>query len=408
VEDLKKKDFSKLKFKSPTYQKKIIKKDESLPPIKEEENIKKVSLTKEEKIEYDKTKQEEYIREVSERINKLKQNYLPRINLDNYTKKYEHFNFMKNYISSIPLLIPPMYIVLSAKKFIEDITLFKYNPFDSPDFSMCHSIEEIAVILMSVSELFHFQFLDLAKEIQSYHFRDLDTKIYEFLKTKNDIPTTKVEYYIIRSFINKLILSLHTSEDFAFKDNSKILINTDFKKVIAEDVKNLSHIQKEKGKTFTSWTTFKDILLDFKQDGKIYKHISNQRLNEMIKKSLNINFSFEGIFASALKCYTPAIALDYFYALKAVIILGRLISVYVNAVEKPKIIDLYHIAVVSISTYENKYHIISQTARAIPKYEKGLSEETQAYYVNHLISGPQFMLLKMLEKCIPILAVENN
>jgi hypothetical protein len=166
----------------------------------------------------------------------------------------------------------------------------------------------------------------------------------------------------------------------------------------------MSQMQHEKGKTFLSWCSFKDILLDFKQDGRIYKHNNNNTLNDLIKKISHANFSFEGLLASALKCYTPSIALDYFYALKSIYILGRLISIYVQSTKKISVVDLYHIASSVLISYENKFHILSQVPRAVPKYEKGLSEETQAYFINHLITGPQYMLLKMIEKCLPIIA----
>jgi hypothetical protein len=257
------------------------------------------------------------------------------------------------------------------------------------------------IILKRLGELFNFPFVDLS-QAQNYHFRDLDAKLLEFLALHKNVKSLTLEGQILKNFINKLIISLHTSEEYAFKNNSRILIDMNFRRVVSSDLKLLAQMQNPKEKTFISWVNFRDAMLDIKQEGKIYKFDNIQSLNSKISDSYRRDFLLEGLFGAALKCYSPSIALSYFYTIKSVYILVRLLSIYIQLVAprtKKHYENIYYIAAAALLSYENKFHILAQVPRSPPKLKNNkLSEETQAYYINHLLAGPQFLLLKMLEK----------
>ena len=91
-------------------------------------------------------------------------------------------------------------------------------------------------------------------------------------------------------------------------------------------------------------------------------------------------------------------------------IISRMLSVYVtHGFNKNKSLeeianDIYVIASAGVMMYENKNYIYKQAPRSMPKYDKPISQETQMYILNHLLTGGQYYLLKMFEESLPSLA----
>ena len=62
--------------------------------------------------------------------------------------------------------------------------------------------------------------------------------------------------------------------------------------------------------------------------------------------------------------------------------------------------DLILIAKICSIIYQNTRLNQNTTGRQLPAYNEKISEITQMYYLNHTIVGPQFLLLKLMEKSI--------
>ena len=60
--------------------------------------------------------------------------------------------------------------------------------------------------------------------------------------------------------------------------------------------------------------------------------------------------------------------------------------------------DVSLIAKICSIIYQNTRLNQNTTGRQLPAYNDKISETTQMYYLNHTIVGPQFLLLKLLER----------
>ena len=304
----------------------------------------------------------------------------------------------------------------TAADLIREITNYSsYNPFDSPDINMHHDIAEMYVAILQLNKLFNHTFINFEVSNNSPIFGNLDTDVVNFLHDNADIPTSKIEYIMLKSFLSKLILSLMTATERAYKSNSSIYIDSTFKQAIANDILQLDRIQNVKnGKTYLSWKHFQEELFGMIFDDHIYKFIDYAQLNKHLEEAYTSDgFQIECLFANILKTFVPSIALNYFYVIKSIYILARLFGIYTyKQLYKEKSVeevmsDLKIIANSATIVFECKGQLMKSLIKTIPKLEnddKGLSKESQMYFLSHMFTGPQYYLLKQLEYVFPVLA----
>ena len=123
------------------------------------------------------------------------------------------------------------------------------------------------------------------------------------------------------------------------------------------------------------------------------------------------DLELEMILASSIKGMTPMFIYDYFSAMKSLYIGCSLINIYLNKVEnktinksvEEQINDIAVIAAVSTLIYQNTSLKQHGSTRQLPQYKDEIDEKTQMYYLNHTIYGPQFILMKIFEKALPVL-----
>ena len=309
------------------------------------------------------------------------------------------------------LLIPQRNLHrLTMNEYINAVTTFKYDSYDSPNVAIEHSIPEKVVITTRLNTIFSHEFIDPAKG--NFHFSDLDKQLLTFLHKHRNLGTIKLEYTMVKAFLCKLIIALNTSCELALRDNTKPTIGTDFKQAILPDIETMKKLQSNIGKTFKSWTTFLNTLLSIDSDNTIYVHNNNASLNDKLSLAFNNDFLTEHLLGNMLKCYLPSVAVDYFYAIKAIYIISRLTSVYIqkhlyfNKSLNAIVQDLYVIGASGIISYENKSFIFKQMPRTLPSYKNAITENTKMYILNHFFTGGQYYLLKMVERSIPVLV--NN
>ena len=301
---------------------------------------------------------------------------------------------------------------LDTNEYINNTTVFKYNAFDTPNMSMQHTIPEKVIYLKKLNQIFEHEFIN--NKSGDFHFNDLDKQIVTFLYKYKNYGTTKIEYGIIKSLMGKLIISLNTSCELALRDNTKSTLNTEFKQAVIRDIECMKYIQSTDGKLYTSWKTFLNSLFSLDSDKLIYVHNNYKSLNNKLKIAYDSDFLTENLLANMLKCYLPSIAINYFYVIKSIYLIARLLSIYIQ--EKKYIEnndfkefddivnDIYTIGTIGTILYENKVFILKQIPRSLPRYDKQISEQTQMYILNHLLTGGQYYILKMLEESLPVVA----
>ena len=301
---------------------------------------------------------------------------------------------------------------LDTNEYINNTTVFKYNAFDTPNMSMQHTIPEKVIYLKKLNQIFEHEFIN--NKSGDFHFNDLDKQIVTFLYKYKNYGTTKIEYGIIKSLMGKLIISLNTSCELALRDNTKSTLNTEFKQAVIRDIECMKYIQSTDGKLYSSWKTFLNSLFSLDSDKLIYVHNNYKSLNNKLKIAYDSDFLTENLLANMLKCYLPSIAINYFYVIKSIYLIARLLSIYIQEKKYMKdndfkefddiVNDIYTIGTIGTILYENKVFILKQIPRSLPRYDKQISEQTQMYILNHLLTGGQYYILKMLEESLPVVA----
>ena len=328
----------------------------------------------------------------------------------NYTPGSEKFNIFKQYLLH-PLLVPKRCVTrMSLNEYINSITIFKYNCFDTPNVSMQHPIPEKVIFAERLNNVFNHKFIDVNSG--DFHFKDLDAQLLGYISGYQDKGTLSFEYKLIKSTLGKLILNLNSDVELALRDNTRPTLNSAFKQVIVRDIQQMKFIQDPNGKTFISWKAFLDTLLSLGSDKLIFVFDTYRNLNIKLDKAYNTDFLIENLLGNTLKCYLPSVALNYFYTIKSIYIIARLSSLYIqlqlfkNKSHEQVMNDLYTIAVAGVMIYENKSFIYKSASRTLPTYDKPLSNETKLYILNHLLTGGQYYILKMLEESLPVIAAD--
>ena len=330
-----------------------------------------------------------------------------KLDVIDYTPGSEKYNIFKHFVLD-NLFVPKRCTTrFNLNEYISSITTFSYNCFDSPNVSMQHPIPEKVIFMEKMNKIFNHKFVN--NQGGEFHFADLDIQLLEFISSHKNLGTLGFEYKFIKSSLGKLILNLNTDVELALRDVRPTL-NSTFKQVVIKDIQSMKHIQSENGKTFVSWKSFLDGLFGIGADKLIYVHDNYRNLNVKLEKAYSTDFLVENLCANMLKCYLPSIALNYFYAIKSIYIIARLVSIYIqlelfkNKTVEQVMNDLFAITVAGTITYENKSFIYKQTSRTLPTYNNELSNETKLYILNHLLTGGQYFILKMIEESIPVIA----
>ena len=327
-----------------------------------------------------------------------------------YTPGGEKYNLFKHYLLD-PLLVPKRCITkFNLNEYIASITIFNYNCFDTPNVQMQHSIPEKVIFTEKLNKLFDHQFV--SSKTGDFHFADLDAQLLNFISEHKDKGTLSFEYKLIKSALGKLILNLSTDVELALCDKTRPTINSAFKQVVVKDVQYMKHLQNINGKTAMSWKAFLDTFLNTGADNLIYVHDTYRNLNIKLEKAYSTDFLIENFLGNMLKCYLPSVALNYFYAIKTIYVIARMTSLYIqlglfkNKTQEQVMNDLFVIGAAGIIMYENKSFIYKQATRTLPSYDKPLSNETKLYILNHLLTGGQYFIIKMLEESLPSITTD--
>jgi hypothetical protein len=308
-----------------------------------------------------------------------------------------------------PSNIQPTIMQLSARDYIRHITIYpSYDPYDSPDPNRPHSIAEKAHYLLRLNALLDDRVFDYT----TLDFADIDGNICKYLG--REMPhTTILETLIVKNFAMRLAVLLCTSTEMAFRDNDNSRIDAKFRKVIARDYAEVAAACGARdNKAYVSWETFCNALTNIRDENLIYRFDGYDRLSLQLDQAYDVDFMMENLLGTMMKSMFPSIALDYFYAMKSIYILGRLLSLYVkrdrraDATLESITEELYTIAVAAITCYENKQMLYKQLVRKSPQYNKGtIHHHTEAYLFHHYAVGGQYYMLKTMEQAIPLLAM---
>lgn len=279
---------------------------------------------------------------------------------------------------------------IMTNKFISEYDIYGYNWSNGPNSALMIEIPTQLVLVHKLNRLFNFKFLQESEV--SIKFNNLDKMVCTFIK-QNQIPTYKLPYDILKSMLKKTLVASLTNVEQAFRSD-KIWISPSFKKFVLEDIIIMESLS---DKLKTSFKIFHTELLKTK-NAKVF---NNTKILDYLVHTIP-DFELEEILASSIKCMTPCFILDYFNAIKSFYLFASLLNIYMNKIAKKEIKyqqeDVSLIAKICSIIYQNTRLNQNTTGRQLPAYNDKISETTQMYYLNHTIVGPQFLLLKLLER----------
>lgn len=279
---------------------------------------------------------------------------------------------------------------ININNYINHYDLYKYQWANGPNSNLIIEIPQQLVYVHKLNKLFDFQFIQQTDV--SIKFNDLDRMVCAFIK-QNPCDTYKLTYDVLKCMMKKILVVSLSNVEMAFRSD-KIWLSPSFKKFALNDIIIMQSLS---GKLKNSFKIFTDELFKTK-DCRIF---NNTKILDKLVHTID-DYELEEVLANSIKCMTPCFILDYFNAIKSLYIYCGLLNIYMNKVSKKELIlskvDLELIGKISSIIYQNTRLYQNTTGRQLPMFENKISEETQMYYLNHTIVGPQFLLLKMLEK----------
>lgn len=382
------------------------------------ENTKKYKLSGESVVENNndnidvsnmsKSKMKTLLKKQSEQINK-EANEIK--NKGDYLPDYEYINinckFFNNYLK--PTL--PIDNDMNIEKILRYWTPYKYSPYNDLKTNYIKRVGERVVLISLLNDIFNKNFFTYVSN-KNYRFDSLNFELLKYIGSvpNNDKIPTKFEHVFIKTMLMKLIICMVSDVERCFtKETTQI--NNYFKLAVKNNLNEFAYLLKTDNIISMSWNVFEKSLFMSEFNTSIYKFSTAEELkNKLIEAYNSDEFLIEQLAANILKTFIPTIAFSYFSVIKNVYIIGRLLSIYINKQlyknkNKQQIeTDLYVIAAVLTTEYETNY-IANVNVRTAPMVNgKQLTKQTEMYYINHLIAGPQYLILKMLENALPTLA----
>ena len=193
--------------------------------------------------ENDKTKEDEFKKmsdELKERARELEHSINNNINNDvNETHTEDEIDLCNKY------LFYAMYLPrkLSMIELITAMTNMKYDPYDSPDMLLLHTIPEIIIYVNRFNKLFETNIR--IEENGQLNFKNIDNDLSNFV-SKNCVQCSQLSSIILTSTFIKFIMCLYTTTDLAFHENKYMVVDKLYQRAILKDVVNLRNMNKDK------------------------------------------------------------------------------------------------------------------------------------------------------------------
>lgn len=301
---------------------------------------------------------------------------------------------------------------ISTDEFIQKVSFYPdFKCFQAPPENLLHSPDEILVICHDLNELFQFNFLDIHST--DFQFNEIPSRILKFTNKYTDLKTTAFEENFLKAIYSKIEILLNTNVETAFRSNS-IKVTNDFWTAFGGYLKEMEQIQGRQEKLRASWNEFIVALFSMRVKNQIYRHVSYSNLNEMLNTCYQPDgfLLIEQLVGNSLKCYFPTIIRSYFFMIRSVYMMARMVAIYSFLKlhkDKPKEQvrkELYEIGAICTIAYETKYHMWKSEERAPIHGLKNeeISPQVQEYARNHVINGGQYFLLKSIETSLPVIA----
>ena len=288
---------------------------------------------------------------------------------------------------------------ISTDQYISEICDMKYSTKNQPNESTINDPAKQLVFINRLSKRLGYNFLK--STTLQLKFNCLEEAVCMYIK-QQQFKDYHYAYVMLKELLKKLIVVSLSDVEGAFR-SEHVWIKNEFIKMIRKDIIMLQALPPKLKK---SWNIFVKELCKI-NDANVFGDIS--KIDYVIH--INDDFVIESILAQTIKCMTPCFILNYFEIIKCFYLATAMIDGWFGRVEQSKKSDskqtnqdwyqeLRDIILTIGFIYENTRLNENSTARSLPFSVDKPSEELQMYYLNHTVVGPQFMILKGLQKYI--------
>ena len=288
---------------------------------------------------------------------------------------------------------------ISTDDYVAETCNMKYSTKNQPNESSINDPAKQLVFINRLSKRLKYNFLK--STTMQLKFNCLEETICMYIK-QQQFKDYKYAYIMLKELLKKLIIVSLSDVEGAFR-SEHVWIKNEFVKMIRKDIIMLQSLPPKLKK---SWNIFIKELCKI-NDANVFNDLS--KIDYVIH--VNDDFVIESILAQTIKCMTPCFILNYYEIVKCFYLATAMIDGWFGRVEESKkqgqkvpnqewYQELRDIILTVGFIYENTRLNENSTARSLPFSVDKPSEELQMYYLNHTVVGPQFMILKALQKYI--------
>ena len=286
------------------------------------------------------------------------------------------------------------------------------------DYSNMHSLPDMLVVVHNLNRLFKHKFMNLTDS--SFQFSAILKNTLSFLEKNIGVECSRGEGSIIRSFIGKCVVLLNTQAEDALRIPGANNVHTTLIQTLTPDIEAMKKsIARAGSRLNVSWLSFVNGLLSTDNKNSIFRFAGYKLLNDRLIACYGGNPQvarwfglMEHFFGTMLKSYIPSVICDYFYAVRSIFIVVRMITIYqTRELYRDKTADevatdLRMIGMLGTIIYESLFNSLRTLARSFPRMndEKTISPQLQQYIHVHMICGGQYHFMRSFEKSIPVLA----
>ena len=344
------------------------------------------------------------------------------------TETYAEFYRLLN----VPLYIPSECVKIESQtspdnidrkyitmdSYVQEILGFEsYSWQQLPPESMCHDLSDMLLITKRMNKIFKYQFGDV--EGTNFRVEPLTENCISFLHKYANLDDLTLEHTFIVIMLGKLEILLNTNINVWLKSDI-ITVTDDVLKAFKPDIQDMIGIQSQDQlhHISKSWNTFVTALFNLTTHRNLCFNIKTQGyeiLNQFLYNSYcydngsgAVNYQMEELIGNTLKMYSNSVIQSFFYAIRTLYIMIRLVSIYIQGGFKSETVetiaeDLLTIASFAVILYEHKFRQSKAVMRTPSKVSGGkeLSANAQLFIDNYLICGGQYFLLKAVEKALP-------
>lgn len=309
---------------------------------------------------------------------------------------------------------------VTIDSFVQEIARFpSYSWKNLPSDQILLSLTDSFIVCKKMNQIFSHEFGNTKGT--GFRLDELAPNCFKFLSKYSSLSDLNFEHRFLVTILGKIEVLLNTNINICWKSDL-ITVSDEIFKVFHPEINAMEAIQSP-GKLHhvaKSWFTFVSALFNLRERKNFCFDIKQQGyeiLNEFLRNSYCynldppvVNYQMEELVGNTLKMYSNIVVQCFFFMIRSLYIMLRLVSIYIQkfmrSTRQEIAEDIHYIALFAVLIYEHKHLQWKGAIRTPSKVKNGgyISNESQMFIDNFMITGGQYYLLKAVANALPILA----